>query len=208
MRGTWACQVCLDRDPLWTPPWCARCGAPVSIGCLCDDIPATVDAARSAGRYDQWLEASIHQMKYARESARAAHLGSLLAEVLADLPAPDFVVPVPLHPRRLQQRGYNQSLLLAQALIHATGWAIGEGIVTRIVDTLPQVRMRHAERQANVRAAFAINDAHLAEDAHILLLDDVLTTGATTGEIARMLRGAGARRIDIATVARALPRGR
>jgi ComF family protein len=180
----------------------------VSIGCLCDDIPATIDAARSAGRYDRWLEASIHQMKYARESARAAHLGSLLAGALVDLPAPDFVVPVPLHPRRLQQRGYNQSLLLAQALAHESGWIIEESIVSRMVDTLPQVRMRHDERQANVRAAFVINDARLAENAHILIVDDVLTTGATSGEIARMMRGAGARRIDIATVARALPRGR
>jgi ComF family protein len=208
MRGTWVCQTCLDRNPLWSPPWCARCGAPVAVGCLCDDIPTAADAARSAGRYDQWLEASIHQMKYARESARAAHLGALLAGPLADLPTPDFVVPVPLHPRRFQQRGYNQSLLLAQALVHETGWTIETGIVSRIVDTLPQVRMRHDEREANVRAAFAIKNGRLAEDAHVLLLDDVLTTGATTGEIARMLRGAGARRIDIATVARALPHGR
>ena len=98
-------------------------------------------------------------MKYARESARAAHLGSFLAQPLGDLPAPDLVVPVPLHPRRLQQRGYNQSLLIARALVHETGWNIEEGIVSRIVDTPPQVRMRHDERHANMRAAFAINDS-------------------------------------------------
>ena len=177
----------------------------MSIGCLCGDIPATVDAARSAGRYDQWLEASIHQMKYAQEFARAAHLGSLLAGPLADLPAPDFVAPVPLHPRRLQQRGYNQSLMIAQALVHETGWKIEEGIVLRIVDTPPQVRMRHDERLANMRAAFAINDSNAPRNAHVLIVDDVLTTGATTGEIARMLRAAGARRIDVATAARAFP---
>ena len=146
-------------------------------------------------------------MKYARESARAAHLGSLLVGSLVDLPVPDLVTPVPLHPRRLQQRGYNQSLLLAQALVHETGWSIEDGMVSRMIDTLPQVRMRHDERQANVQGAFAINDARLPADAHILIVDDVLTTGATTGEIARMLRGAGARRIDIVTVARALPHG-
>ena len=144
-------------------------------------------------------------MKYARESARAAHLGSLLARPLDDLPPPDLVVPVPLHPRRLQQRGYNQSLLIAQALVHETGWTIEEGIVTRIVDTAPQVKMRHDERHANMRAAFAIIDSNLPRNAHVLIVDDVLTTGATTGEIARMLRAAGARRIDVATVARALP---
>jgi predicted amidophosphoribosyltransferase len=77
--------------------------------------------------------------------------------------------------------------------------------VTRIVDTAPQVRMRHDERHANMRAAFAIIDSNLPRNAHVLIVDDVLTTGATTGEIARMLRAAGARRIDVATVARALP---
>jgi ComF family protein len=144
-------------------------------------------------------------MKYARESARAAHLGSLLARPLDDLPPPDLVVPVPLHPRRLRQRGYNQSLLIAQALVHETGWNIDDRIVARIVDTPPQVRMRHDERLANMRAAFTINDSDLPRNAHVLIVDDVLTTGATTGEIARMLRAAGARRIDVATVARAFP---
>jgi predicted amidophosphoribosyltransferase len=85
------------------------------------------------------------------------------------------------------------------------GWNLDEGIVSRIVDTPPQVRMRHDERHENMRAAFAINVSVLPRDAHVLIVDDVLTTGATTGEIARMLRGAGARRIDIATVARAYP---
>ena len=205
MRGTWACQDCQDRHPLWSPPWCPRCGSPLGVGCLCDDVPIAVDAARSAGRYEQWLESSIHQMKYSRESARAAYLGSLLVQPLDDLPPPDFVISVPLHPRRLQQRGYNQSQLIAQALVHETGWNIEEGIVTRIVDTPPQVRMRHDERLANMRAAFAINDSDVPRNAHVLIVDDVLTTGATTGEIARMLRAAGACRIDVATVARAFP---
>lgn len=193
------------RHPLWTPPWCARCGSPLNIGCLCDDIPPGIDAARSAGRYDHWLESAIHQMKYARESARAAHLGALLAGAVHDLPAPDLVVPVPLHPRRLQQRGYNQSLLIAQSLVHETGWNIDEGIVSRIVDTPPQVRLQHEARYANMRAAFTVTDVLSSRNAHMLIVDDVLTTGATTGEIARILRGAGARRIDVATVARAFP---
>jgi ComF family protein len=205
MRGTWACQNCQDLHPIWRRPWCPRCGSPLGVGCLCDDVPVGVDAVRSVGRYDQWLESAIHQMKYARESARAAHLGSLLAQPIADLAPPDLVIPVPLHPRRLQQRGYNQSLLIAQALVHETGWSMEETIVSRIVDTPPQVRMRPDERLANMQSAFAINDSDLLGNAHVLIVDDVLTTGATTGEIARVLRAAGARRIDVATVARAFP---
>ena len=205
MRGTWVCAECLERAPLWTPPWCARCGIPDSIGCLCRDLPDAVDAARSAGRYGDWLETAIRRLKYSGEFARAAHLGELLPDMFDDLPSPDVVIPVPLHPRRLRQRGYNQSSLLAQAALGRQRAIIDESIVSRIVDTPPQARLSGEARQRNMQSAFRVNPARLQATAHVLIVDDVMTTGATIGELARVLRQAGARRIDVVTVARAIP---
>lgn len=206
MRGTWACTECLERAPLWTPPWCARCGVPEVIGCLCSDLPDAVDVARSAGRYGDWLEAAIRRLKYGGEFARAAHLGELLAPLFAELPAPDLVVPVPLHPKRLRERGYNQSTLLAEAALPGQRERIDESAVSRVVDTPPQARLSGEARQLNVQAAFRVDTARLPANARVVIVDDVMTTGATIGELARVFRQAGAQSVAVATVARAIPR--
>lgn len=208
MRGAWVCAECLDRAPLWTPPWCGRCGVPEAIGCLCREVPDAIDVARSAGQYGDWLETAIRRLKYSGEFARAAHLGALLSMTFDDLTMPDVVIPVPLHPRRLRERGYNQSALLAEASLSGQRELVNESVVYRIVDTPPQARMSGAARQLNVQSAFRVDPAQLPDDAHVLIVDDVMTTGATIGEMARELRHAGARRVDVATVARAIPHQR
>ena len=111
----------------------------------------------------------------------------------------DLIVPVPLHPKRLKQRGFNQALLLARAFPEVP---LGREAVVRVRHTVPQVELKPKERRDNVKGAFAVPDPALVKGKNVLLLDDVYTTGATVRECAKVLRRAGARRVDVLTVAR------
>jgi ComF family protein len=113
--------------------------------------------------------------------------------------AADLVAPVPLHPRRLKQRGFNQALLLAQAFpeVH-----LERELVTRVRHTPPQTGLNAKERRDNVKGAFTVSRPDLVKGKNILLIDDVFTTGATVKECARVLRKAGAHQVDVLTVAR------
>jgi len=111
----------------------------------------------------------------------------------------DLIAPVPLHPRRLKQRGFNQSLLLAQAF---PGVRLERELLTRVRHTPPQTGLNPKERRDNVRGAFNVPRPDLVKGKNVLLVDDVFTTGATVRECARGLRKAGAQQVDVLTVAR------
>jgi ComF family protein len=111
----------------------------------------------------------------------------------------DLLVPVPLHPRRLKARGFNQSWLLARGF---KGAALGREVLTRVRYTVPQVGLKPKERRANVRAAFSVSHPEEVQGKNVLLIDDLYTTGSTVKECALALRRAGAARVEVLTVAR------
>ena len=174
--GVWLCPTCIDEILFFEPPWPAMPG---------DMYP--LQDVRSAARLSGPLRQAIHSFKYGGLRALAPILSEMLYDCWDAEPWPvDVIVPVPLHLRRLRERGYNQSALLARELAHRTGLRVAEGTLLRIAPTPPQVGLRAAERAANVRGAFRCQSEALA-GTRVLLIDDVLTTGATLRACARAL---------------------
>lgn len=207
IRDTWLCDACVLDPAPWSPEWCVRCGVPVAYGgCQCNEIPAAIDAARSIGWHEGWIRSAVQLLKYSNERARAAPLGTMMAEAIQDLPRPDFVVPVPLHPRRERGRGFNQSHELAAGIAFETEFILDAELVRRSIDTTPQVGLPRHLRHQNVRGVFETADSRGLRGASVLLVDDVFTTGSTLAELARVVKRAGARRVDVVTVARAADR--
>jgi ComF family protein len=158
---------------------------------------------RSVGPYDGWLRGAVIQFKYHGEWGRAEHLGRALARLLHDMMDIDALVPVPLHPSRLRQRGFNQSLLLAQHAGHGVGVAVDD-LLTRTRYTTPQVSQGAEMRAINVAGAFSLGPHHEVAGRSLVLVDDVITTGSTLSACAETLLKAGARVVAAATVAREL----
>jgi ComF family protein len=147
------------------------------------------------------LRGAIVQFKYHGEWARAAHLGEPLATTIAHMQQVDALVPVPLHPSRLRQRGFNQSLLLAQHAGGLLGVDVKEALIrTRRTDA--QVNLGADERQANVAGAFAGQPHISVAGLSVVLIDDVVTTGSTLSACADALVGAGAASVMAASLAR------
>ena len=148
---------------------------------------------------------AIHGFKFGGRRALAAPLGDLLAETarrdLAGMRV-DLLVPVPLHPRRERERGFNQAELLAGRLSRGFPARVARGVLVRRVATAPQSELAADDRQANVRDAFEIRRPDAVRSRHVLLVDDLLTTGATAGACADCLREAGAASVGVLTVAR------
>ena len=161
--------------------------------------------ARAAAHYGDHARGALHAFKFGGRRALAAPLGDLLAELGPALPLPavDLMVPVPLHPRRERERGFNQSWLLARRVAAAWGITAREDVLTRRVATAPQTALGAEARQANVAGAFRVRRPELVAGRHVLLVDDIMTTGATAGACARALREAGAATVGVVTVARA-----
>ena len=141
----------------------------------------------------------LHRAKYASDEACLDTLGAMLVDICADLPRPDAVVPLPLHPGRLRQRGYNQCREMARALVPALGAPIRDDLLVRLHSARPQTGLTRRERLANLRHAFLGLPA--ARGLHVLLVDDTATTGTSLRRASRALLDAGARRVDVAVVA-------
>jgi ComF family protein len=147
----------------------------------------------------------IHELKY-RGRRRVA--GRLAEALLEDEPTrtlvggSDVLVPVPLHPRRLRERGFNQAALIARELGHRTGCPCVDGALVRRKDTAPQAGLSAAARRRNVAAAFAVRRRGLVAGRVVTLVDDVFTTGATAYACARSLREVGAREVRLLSAAR------
>jgi ComF family protein len=157
--------------------------------------------ARAAALYEGPPAEAIKRLKFGRQLAylpvlhhwlKQTHCRELLQEV-------DLLLPVPLHPRRLKARGFNQALLLAQGL---SGPPLERQVIIRTRHTLPQIGLNPKERRDNVRGAFAVTHPEKVKRKTVLLVDDLYTTGATAKECARVLRKAGAKQVDVLTVAR------
>jgi ComF family protein len=173
-----------------------HCGA-------CQKKPPAFDEAIALFRYDTPVDRLIQALKYRGQLDQARLLGTLLAQRLqAASPArPDCLLPVPLHPARLRERGYNQSLELAKPVARALALPLERHAVQRVRATRPQMELARAERARNLRNAFQTEqDFH---DQHIAIIDDVMTSGHTVNALARCLKRAGARRVSVWVIARA-----
>ncbi len=170
---------------------------------VCGDCltePPPFKRARAAALYDGPPAAAIKRFKFGRQlvylPVMQAWLKERGREMLEDA---DLLLPVPLHPRRLKARGFNQALLLAQGL---TEKPVAREALIRVRHTVPQVGLNPKERRENVKAAFVVARPELIKGKNILLVDDLFTTGATARECARALNQAGAARVEVLTVGR------
>ena len=200
---------------------CAICGERVEeayasdgeIRCaLCRRMEPVYIKAAAYGSYESGLRELIHLLKYEQVRPAANVLGRMLAEAVEDL-RPLFadkpmVVPVPLHARKLRQRGFNQAELIARVaakLMPAESrLPLGAELLHRCRETQSQIGLSRNQRRQNMRGAFAVAKPEEVSGREILLVDDVFTTGTTVSECARMLRRAGASKVFVATVARTL----
>jgi ComF family protein len=202
------CEQCLGEIDLIPQPCCSCCGAPfrgaVGLEHLCQEClthPPPFIRARAVAFYDGRVLQAIHRLKYQRQLI----YGKFLAQLLTASPArqwvaaADLLVPVPLHPRRLRWRGFNQALLLAQAFPDIP---LGRDVLVRRRPTLPQLKLSPEERRTNVKGAFLVPEPLAVAGKTILLVDDVYTTGATAKECAQALNRAGASQVEVLTVAR------
>ena len=194
-------------------PICVRCGLPLSADQdgLCGGCQSSephFDLARSVWPYARPAAEMIRSFKFDGDF----FLGPMMIDVLPGmgwLPdvvrRADAVLPIPLHPRRKRERGYDQAHILARALARRIDRPLRSNLLSRDRYTERQTRLTPRQRQKNVRGAFSVRDGADLEDMHLLLVDDVLTTGATAGECARQLKKARARQVTVFSLARTVP---
>lgn len=200
-RGVWVCDPCAATSARIEPPLCDRCGADAGTACLCRRLSSALDMARSALIFEGWVRPAVSFFKYEGERARAPHLAALLVPLAAALPRPVALVPVPLHIARERRRGYNQAELLAREAGSNSGLAV-ECVLRKTAATKQQMGLSAEERAINVRGAFAATDSATVAGRRFVLVDDVMTTGATLGACALALKEAGADWVGAITVAR------
>lgn len=199
--------------PLINSPLCVVCGFPF-IGAgddhLCGGCTKShhhVDAARAALVYEGASRDLIHAFKYRNKTHLRRPLALLTIEKLSEfvrLQAPNMIIPVPLHRKRLRSRGFNQAVLLGELFSSHWNIPLDRQNLRRIRWTEPQVNLSAGDRRANVKGAFSIQNPDLVSGRKVLLVDDVLTTGSTVEECALMLKTVGAVDVTVITVARAL----
>jgi ComF family protein len=203
------CPACAADLPRLPSPHCPRCALPTALGELCGRClahPPHYDRTFAVFSYGFPLDKLIQSFKYGHRLALAAPLGRELARLAAESRAeltPGVIVPLPLHPARLRERGFNQALELARPLAATLDLPLDARTCTRIRHTPAQAGLPWKERAKNIRGAF-----HCATDIsgqRIILVDDVMTTGASLNECARTLKRHGAREVILLTLARALP---
>ncbi len=195
-EGILICSSCQSSLPRVMPPLCPKCGRPQPSGILCPSCVswrAEIDGIRAPFRFDGVMRQAIYQLKYRNLRTLAAPLARLLNDYLVTSPVPgEVLVPVPLHQKRLRERGYNQSSLLARELSKLINLPVIDDCLLRQRHALPQARTPTVEeRQSNVANAFTCRDDRL-RDKRVLLFDDVATSGATLGACATALKAAGA----------------
>jgi len=160
--------------------------------------------ARAVFRYDDESAPLLHAFKFHGKTVGRATFGALAGKVapLADLAPADWIVPVPLHRRRLRSRGFNQALVLARFLFPNQGAKIATNLLVRSRWTEPQTTLSGGERRRNLGQAFSAPHPERLLGRHLLLIDDVFTTGSTVNECAKVLIENGAAAVDVLTLAR------
>lgn len=227
--GAWLCAQCITEIENIRPPVCQRCGLPLNqlfstrpvgspstgasrgdtlICDRCERQPSPLNGIRAYAFHDGALRKAIHQFKYEDLRSLASPLGKLMSQSWAELFPPncgiDVIAPVPLHAARERERGYNQAALLARKLGLDLQRPVVEDALMRTKPTAPQINLSAQERRDNVRGAFQTVNSSLA-GKHILLVDDVYTTGSTLEAACQALRASDAVSVWAYTLARARP---
>lgn len=200
------CPACAAELPRLPSPGCPVCARPTPLGETCGAClvhPPRYDTTHAVWSYAFPVDRLIHALKYAHRLASADFLGRAMADALPDGPPPDLILPVPLAPTRLKERGFNQAIELARPLAARIGRPMLLHEVRRTRDTPAQAGLPWRERAKNVRHAFECQRD--LSGLSILVIDDVMTTGATLDELARTLKAHGAARVTNLVAARALP---
>ena len=202
------CPACLGELP-WLETGCVRCSQPLPVTTgdalcgRCQQQPPAFDSTLALFRYRPPIDYLLKRLKFSGELALCPFFARLLTERIEHLsiPLPDVIIPVPLHHSRLRERGFNQSTELARRLGHALGIRIDNRTCTRSRSTRPQSLLPPAERRKNMHGAFRVGKTPVAR--RIAIVDDVMTTGHTSSELARTLKRAGAAQVTVWVVARA-----
>jgi ComF family protein len=208
------CGACFSKIHFIQSSLCPRCGIPFAGADggshLCGDCivsKAAYSTARAVGRYESTLLEAIHRFKY---NGRIS-IGEALGKLMAEFAYPAFnirdyslIMPVPLHPKRLRERGFNQSVVLAKEVSKRLHISLDFMTLRRHIYTDPQISLGKKEREVNVRGAFSVTDSARVEGQEIILVDDVYTSGSTVKECARVLMKNRADRVAVLTLARAV----
>lgn len=206
------CPDCIADFPCISSPLCPICGQPFSSEVredhLCEDCLRKrpfYEAAWAPYRYEGAIMKGIHRLKYGSKSILADALGPLLAQFAKeriDRSRSVLIMPVPLHPKRLRERGFNQSLLLARHVSGCLHVGLDFLSLRRVRYTPPQASLAKKERLQNVQGAFELKNPDAVKGRSVLLVDDVVTTGNTLNECARILRKSGAEEVFGLSLAR------
>ena len=202
--GADLCRACREALP-WNDRACLRCALPLpgddALCGACLRRPPPLLAAHAAFVYGFPLDRLLPRFKFHRDLAAGRVLAGAMAERFGALPRPDALVAIPLHRARLRQRGYDQALELARPLARALDLPLMSDVLQRARATAPQSRLDAGQRRRNLRNAFSAS-VRAELPAHVVLVDDVMTTGATLHAAANALRRAGVARVDAWVCAR------
>ena len=206
------CSTCLDQFRFLAPPLCPLCGSPYTDktseshlcqACLLSPPPFT--AARFVASYEGVMQDALHRFKYGGDT----HVGEALGEIMASFAWPLFeirdysmIIPVPLHVKKLRERGFNQALILSKVIAKHHRLKLDYLSLRRTKFTQPQTALGKKARQTNVIGVFDVAHPENLKGEKVILIDDVYTTGSTLMECARTLKKAGVATIAVLTMAR------
>lgn len=203
------CADCWNDIQFLEPPWCDICGTP-GIDGLCDPCatsPPRYGKLRSIALYQTTLQQAVHLFKFEKKKTFVKHLIQLInSHIPSDcsITEYDFILPVPIHKKRLRERGFNQATLLANGIAKAVGVPVLTDSLIRHRHTVAQSSLDREERQQNIIGAFQIQNPRTLNGKRILVVDDVFTTGATIREVVNELWTADPAEVDVLTLARTL----
>ncbi|PIQ95919.1 MAG: amidophosphoribosyltransferase [Nitrospinae bacterium CG11_big_fil_rev_8_21_14_0_20_56_8] len=215
--GDYLCRLCRENIRYIRKPYCFRCGIPAEISyeypsadfeCgACRTSPFVFDRARSLGIYTGELKALIHHFKYRPQPGVIRDIFYLLSGYWEGEGVENYagfrVVPVPLHVHKLRARQFDQAYLIARETARCLDLPLESGGLVRIKETSTQAKQSRQDRTRNIIGAFEPGPGGAMDGIRVLLVDDVMTTGATANEAAKVLKRAGAARVDVFTLARA-----
>lgn len=205
----YVCDACWHDIDYIKPPWCEMCGIPntENVCDACATTPPPYGKLRTIAFYESALQQAIHLFKFEKRTSLAKPLTQLTIKHFpndCNIDEYDFIFPIPIHKKRLRERGFNQATLLAKGIAKNVGVEVVTDALVRYRNTSPQSNLDREARQTNIIGAFELQKKEVVRDKRILVLDDVYTTGATVREAVKVLWDADPVEVDVLTLARAL----